>query len=245
MVSPVQSTTINDYLNQFKPALLQTLLKTKLLEHHFSNISNPVKNEMSFQEMLDNLDIEVRSSGQNDQLDELHVETVTTPTTKSTVSPLVNFVQFLWPKAKQAASMIGVDPKILIAQIALETGWGKFITRDPDGSTSNNLFNIKSGTDKESNSITVKTSEYDNNEKILVSGSFRTYPSVEHSFNDYVSLITKSDRYQSALSQAQSPENFVRELQKAGYATDPNYGSKILAIYYSEELNKALNLSET
>ena len=53
------------------------------------------------------------------------------------------FVRHLWPHAQQAASELGVDPGILIAQAALETGWGKAINRDANGRSSHNLFNIK------------------------------------------------------------------------------------------------------
>ena len=70
--------------------------------------------------------------------------------------------------------------------------------------------------------------------------SFRKYSSVEHSFNDYISLIKGSDRYQDALASAGNPELYVNELHKAGYATDPEYSTKILSIYHSDELNQAI-----
>ncbi len=162
-------------------------------------------------------------------------------TDKNAPTPGIDdFVKSIWPKAKQAASLIGLDPKILMAQAALETGWGKFVAKDADGSTSNNLFNIKTGSNKEYDSVQIKTTEYIANTPIKMNESFRKYPSVEHSFNDYVSLIKGSDRYQSALANAGNPEQYVNELNKAGYATDPNYGTKILSIYHGDELNQAI-----
>lgn len=158
----------------------------------------------------------------------------------SSATGIDDFVKSIWPKAKQAASLIGLDPKILMAQAALETGWGKFVAKDADGSTSNNLFNIKTGSNKEFESVQIKTTEYIANTPIKMNASFRKYPSVEHSFNDYVSLIKQSDRYQSALANAGNPELYVNELNKAGYATDPNYGTKILSIYHGDELNQAI-----
>ncbi|MBN9227912.1 MULTISPECIES: flagellar assembly peptidoglycan hydrolase FlgJ [Legionella] len=154
------------------------------------------------------------------------------------------FVKSIWPQAKQAASAIGLDPKILMAQAALETGWGKFVTKDIDGTSSNNLFNIKSGDSKEFDSVNVKTTEYIADTPIKMNASFRKYPSVEQSFNDYISLIKENERYQTALASTSNPELYVNELHKAGYATDPNYGTKILSIYRGEELNQAIQRCE-
>ena len=139
---------------------------------------------------------------------------------------------------------MGLDPKILIAQAALETGWGKFVAKDSDGSSSNNLFNIKTGVITRIESVNVKTTEFIADTPIKMSASFRKYPSVEQSFNDYVSLITGSERYQSALDNAGNPEAYVNELHKAGYATDPKYGTKILSIYHGDELNQAMQRCE-
>lgn len=151
-----------------------------------------------------------------------------------------DFVKSIWPKARQAASMMGLDPKILIAQAALETGWGKHIAKDADGSSSNNLFNIKSTPNSKFDSVKIKTTEYIADTPLKMSASFKKYPSVEQSFNDYVSLIKGSERYQGALANAGDPELYVNELHKAGYATDPQYGSKILSIYNGNELNQAI-----
>lgn len=150
------------------------------------------------------------------------------------------FVKSLWPKAQQAASALGLDPKVLMAQAALETGWGKFVAKDSEGNTSNNLFNIKSGSNKELDSIAVNTTEYIANTPIKTTASFRKYSSIEDSINDYVSLISNNSRYQTALANAANPELYVNELGKAGYATDPKYGTKILSIYHGDELNQAM-----
>ncbi len=106
-----------------------------------------------------------------------------------------NFVKSVWDKAKQAASVMGIDPKLLIAQAALETGWGKFIAKDDQGASSNNLFNIKTGNNSSFDAINIKTTEYIADTPIKVNASFRKYPSVEESFNDYVSLIKDNERY--------------------------------------------------
>jgi len=158
----------------------------------------------------------------------------------SSTEGMDDFVKSIWPKAKEAASAMGLDPKILIAQAALETGWGKFIAKDADGSSSNNLFNVKTGNNKDFESVKVKTTEYIADTPINMTASFRKYSSVEQSFKDYVSLIQGSERYQSALANAGNPEAYVNELHKAGYATDPKYGNKILSIYHGDDLNQSM-----
>jgi flagellar protein FlgJ len=158
----------------------------------------------------------------------------------SSVSVIDDFIKSIWPTAKAAASVIGLDPKILVAQAALETGWGKFIAKDDDGSSSNNLFNIKAGNQADSDAVNVRTTEYIANTPVKVNASFRKYASVEHSFNDYIALVKGSDRYQTALAYANNPDMYVSELHKAGYATDPDYSSKILSIYHGDELNQAM-----
>jgi flagellar protein FlgJ len=140
-----------------------------------------------------------------------------------------NFIQSLWPIAQQVASTIGLDPKILIAQAALETGWGKFVVSDSEGS-SNNLFNIKSSS---AHSVLVTTTEYEVGESYKTKASFKKYESIEQSFTDYINLIVTNHCYQAALAHSSDPELYVQELQKAGYATDPDYAEKILAIYHS------------
>jgi flagellar protein FlgJ len=174
----------------------------------------------------------------NDMTNIKHVSQDTTIV--SSTEGIDNFVKSIWPKAKEAASVIGLDPKILMAQAALETGWGKFIAKDADGSSSNNLFNVKTGSNKEFDSVKVNTTEYISDTPINMTQSFRKYSTVEQSFNDYVSLIKGSERYQNALANAGIPELYVKELHKAGYATDPKYSNKIMSIYHGNDLNQAM-----
>lgn len=172
---------------------------------------------------------------------ETNKEALITKTTESTSTTMINdFVSSIWSKAKHAAESMGLDPKMLIAQAALETGWGRSIAKDADGSSSNNLFNIKSRSNALNDSVEVKTTEYIADTPIKINASFRKYASIEESFNDYVSLIKNSDRYKEALANAGNVERYVSELSKAGYATDPSYGSKILSIYHGDELNQAV-----
>nr|WP_189684662.1 flagellar assembly peptidoglycan hydrolase FlgJ [Pseudomonas sp. SWRI92] len=137
------------------------------------------------------------------------------------------FVDAMLPMAKEAADRIGVDPRYLVAQAALETGWGKSVMRQPDGSSSHNLFGIKASKNWTGDSARAITSEFRNGEMVKETAEFRSYASYRDSFHDLVNLLQSNSRYQDVLKSADNPEQFVRELQKAGYATDPNYASKI------------------
>lgn len=148
---------------------------------------------------------------------------------KTRFSSAEEFMATMLPMAESAAKRLGVEPSYLVAQAALETGWGKSMIKQKDGSNSHNLFGIKaSGWGGES--AQVRTTEYVNGKPIKQMAGFRAYDSFEQSFNDYVDLLQNSGRYQSAVKVADTSgnsEHFMRELQKAGYATDPQYASKV------------------
>lgn len=139
------------------------------------------------------------------------------------------FVATMMPMAEQAAKKLGVDPRYLVAQAALETGWGKSIIRNQGGESRHNLFGIKShGWGGASANVT--TSEFVQGVKVKEQADFRSYGSFEQSFNDYVDFLQSNGRYGKALQATANPERFVSELQQAGYATDPQYARKISQI---------------
>lgn len=140
------------------------------------------------------------------------------------------FIAAMLPMAEQAADKIGVDPRYLVAQAALETGWGKSIIRQQDGSSSHNLFGIKTHNTWEGDSARVLTTEFKGGKAVKEAATFRAYESYAHSFDDYVSFLQGNGRYEKALATTDKPEQFARELQKAGYATDPQYARKIAQI---------------
>ena len=149
---------------------------------------------------------------------------------KSAFANADEFVATLLPMAQEAAQRIGVDPKMLVAQAALETGWGKSILRQGNGSSSYNLFNIKATGSWQGDQARAVTSEFRDGQMVKESAAFRAYGSFSESFHDLASLLLNNDRYQDVVKSADNPEQFANELQKAGYATDPNYARKISAI---------------
>ncbi|MCO7518268.1 MULTISPECIES: flagellar assembly peptidoglycan hydrolase FlgJ [unclassified Pseudomonas] len=140
------------------------------------------------------------------------------------------FVATMLPMAEQAAKRIGIDPRYLVAQAALETGWGKSVMRNPDGSSSHNLFGIKATGNWQGGEARAITSEFRGGQFVKETAAFRSYDSYQDSFHDLVSLLQNNSRYKDAVGSADKPEQFARELQKAGYATDPDYARKIISI---------------
>ena len=140
------------------------------------------------------------------------------------------FMATMLPLAKDAAARIGVDPAVLVAQAALETGWGKSIMRQQDGSSSHNLFGIKATGNWNGGQARAITSEFREGKMVKETADFRSYDSYADSFHDLVSLLQNNNRYKEVVNSADNPEQFVKELQKAGYATDPDYASKISQI---------------
>lgn len=154
------------------------------------------------------------------------------------VSP-EEFIETLRPHAELAAQEIGVDPDLLIAQAALETGWGKKVMRNPDGSSSYNLFGIKADRSWQGDSVKVASLEYRNGVARREISPFRSYSSFSESFQDYVNFIKEHPRYDKAIEQADNRRSYIHALQKAGYATDPNYANKVINILERKSLQTA------
>ena len=150
------------------------------------------------------------------------------------------FVAEIWEHAKQAGKELGVDPRALVAQAALETGWGRRVIKTGDGGSAHNLFGIKAAGWKGERARTA-THEYSNGVKHNETADFRAYASPAESFADYVRLLKNNPRYQQALAAGKDIQGFARGLQKAGYATDPGYASKIASIANGPTLGKVLN----
>ena len=149
-----------------------------------------------------------------------------------------SFVDSIWQAADRAAQRLGVATKALVAQAALETGWGQHVIRRGDGVSSHNLFGIKSH-GWSGDSVKVSTLEYRDGVAAKELASFRAYGSLEDCFEDYARFIESNPRYRKALEAAADPESYLRELQAAGYATDPNYAEKISRIMQSPVLSQA------
>jgi peptidoglycan hydrolase FlgJ len=152
------------------------------------------------------------------------------------------FVRELWPHAERAGAALGVAPEVLLAQSALETGWGRHVIPRGDGSSSHNLFGIKADTRWNGDRVQVNTLEYVNGVPEQQRAAFRAYQSPAESFADYVDFLQRNPRYRGALAQGSDAEGYLRGLQSAGYATDPAYADKILDILGRGTLPQTLGL---
>ena len=141
-----------------------------------------------------------------------------------------NFVALLKPHAEKAAAELKLNPDVLLAQVALETGWGKHVIHNRAGENSFNLFNIKSNSGWQGEKIKVSTLEYRQGIAAPEQAEFRKYQSYAESFADYVNLIKESPRYQPALKAQGDSAGYAEALEAAGYATDPNYAEKIKSL---------------
>jgi flagellar protein FlgJ len=144
-----------------------------------------------------------------------------------------HFISVLYPHAEKAAKSLGTSAEVLIAQSALETGWGQKVVRRNDGTMSHNLFNIKADKRWQGDKTSVNTLEFEKGIAVQQKADFRMYDNLEQSFNDFVSFISQGDRYQDARKVASEPTQFIKALQKAGYATDPQYANKVINVMKS------------
>ncbi len=150
------------------------------------------------------------------------------------------FLAHLEPFARKAAQQLGVASEVLLAQATLETGWGRKLPRHPDGRNSYNLFGIKADARWSGDWVRKPTLEFTQGAMRREHAQFRAYPSAQASFQDYASFLKSSPRYADALAVANDPAAYLHALQNAGYATDPRYADKILALVQSERFRSAL-----
>lgn len=155
------------------------------------------------------------------------------------------FVTTMLPYAESAAQKLGVDPKILVAQSALETGWGKSVGKLANGKSSYNLFNIKAGDAYNGNKFNKQTVEYSGGLAKVEKASFRAYNNYQESFDDYVNLIKNTPRYQEALNDASDATHYIEGIQRAGYATDPLYAEKVSRVFSAMPVTHEASNDET
>jgi flagellar protein FlgJ len=132
--------------------------------------------------------------------------------------------------AEEAERATGVPAKFMMGQAALETGWGKRVIRNQDGTSSNNLFGIKAGPGWKGKVATAVTTEYVNGRPHTRIEKFRSYASHAEAFKDYAKMLSNNPRYEKVLAHGGDAATFAHGLQRAGYATDPQYAAKLSRI---------------
>ncbi|PLV62068.1 flagellar assembly peptidoglycan hydrolase FlgJ [Erwinia sp. E602] len=139
------------------------------------------------------------------------------------------FIAQLAQPAREASAQSGIPHHLILAQAALESGWGQRQILTRDGKPSFNVFGIKAGGSWQGKTTDIMTTEYENGEAKKVNAKFRVYDSYSEALQDYVNLLSNNPRY-AAVTSASSPEQGARALQAAGYATDPKYAQKLMGM---------------
>lgn len=149
------------------------------------------------------------------------------------------FLESILPAAEKAAEALGVSPRAIMAQAALESGWGRAMPTDGSGRSSFNLFGIKATGNWQGASVASETTEYVGGRTVRAVESFRAYHNFEASVADHARLLSRSPRYAEALNSGEDVGAYATALQRGGYATDPNYARKLVAV--AESIDRILS----
>jgi len=150
------------------------------------------------------------------------------------------FVDQVLPSIRTAAQALGLDPLVLLAQAALETGWGKRMARTADGNPSLNLFGIKADDTWVGARAAANTLEYTGGVATQRQAAFRAYGSIDESVNDFANLLKNSPRYRHAAAAGPDAQAYVDGIGRSGYATDPEYAAKLNDILHGSTLRAAV-----
>ena len=194
-------------------------LAQSLFSDNSSNLSPAALGQMLYQQHKAN------------NLTKANVNESTLPTSLNKVDKdhISQFVVEWFEPAKQASKISGIPYEVIIAQAALETGWGKKQIKTADNKPSYNYFGIKATSSWQGNSTRLTTQEFLNNNMVKIKDEFRVYNSKQHALTDYLNLLTKSPRYRAVVN-APDARTAAKALQDAHYATDPNYSEKLIQI---------------
>jgi flagellar protein FlgJ len=132
--------------------------------------------------------------------------------------------------AEAASRATGMPAHLMLGQAALESGWGKREIKAADGTPSNNLFGIKATGNWDGKVVEATTTEYINGIKQKRIEKFRAYDSYADSFKDFANLMQNNPRYEKVMQNLHNVNNYAQAMQKAGYATDPHYASKLASV---------------
>ncbi len=164
------------------------------------------------------------------------------PASKTSASTPAEFIARMRPHAEAAAAQLGVNPDVLLAQSALESGWGRHVLHH-EGGSSHNLFGIKADHAWPGDHVSTQALEYEAGGPRRFPTRFRSYASYAQSFEDYVHFIRNNPRYAQALRSAGDPKAYLAALQEAGYATDPLYAQKVQQVMQHNAIRSTSTLA--
>ncbi|MFZ6753499.1 flagellar assembly peptidoglycan hydrolase FlgJ [Undibacterium sp. Dicai25W] len=171
--------------------------------------------------------------GINSYLDNLKFEQQPVPAAKNDFSGsdrVHEFQKKLEAHAEEASKVTGIPAKFMLGQAALETGWGKKQIKTVDGSESHNVFGMKANSSWKGKTVSAVTTEYVNGVPQRRVEKFKAYDSYGDAFKDYANMLVKNPRYENVIANSKDATSFAYGMQKAGYATDPQYANKLSQI---------------
>jgi flagellar protein FlgJ len=178
--------------------------------------NKPANNPLDFKALLDYKSSPTETSLINNKFD-----------TKSLTDSATEFQNRMAKHAAEASRTTGVPAHLMLGQAALESGWGKRELKGADGTPSNNLFGIKATGNWDGKVVEATTTEYIHGVKQKRIEKFRAYDSYADSFKDFANMMSNNPRYNKVMANLDNVNGYAQAMQKAGYATDPNYASKL------------------
>ena len=242
---------LREVASQFEALFLQTMLKS-MREASLGDplFGNSDQHEM-YQGMMDQQLALDMASGKGIGLADMLVRqlggedasklTRTAPVKASPAwSDPREFARDVWPHAERAGRKLGVAPEAIVAQAALETGWGKHVMPDKDGGSSFNLFGIKASGGWSGEQVSKQTLEFEDGVPRRQSAKFRAYTDVAGTFDDYTRFLSDNPRYSNVRGHGNDVSGFASALQASGYATDPHYADKITRVLESPTMKSVI-----
>lgn len=144
------------------------------------------------------------------------------------------FINQIAPAAVASAKSTRVPASFVIAEAALESGWGKSqLTLQ-----AKNLFGIKADKSWKGDTVSMMTREFVNGKPVMQPAKWRKYPDYLESLNDHAKFLLVNPRYRKCFDVCDDCQAFCTAVVKAGYCTDPTYTNKIMAIVKSHNLTQ-------
>ncbi len=242
---------LREVAGQFEALFVQTMLKNM----REASLGDPLMDDSNqyemYQGMLDQQLALEMSSGPGIGLAEMlvrqlgndnpNVPTIRDVQPEPTWKNAAAFARDVWPHAERVANRLNVPTEAIVAQAALETGWGAHVPQRGDGSSSFNLFGIKAGQNWSGGKVTKATIEFEDGLPKPQLATFRAYADVAATFDDYSELLLSNPRYASVRGHDNDVAGFAAALQSSGYATDPAYADKLRNIADSEIMRRAVS----
>lgn len=137
-----------------------------------------------------------------------------------------DFIASLAPPAQASMALTKIPASFVIAEGALESAWGDSQLYQK----AHNIFGVKADISWRGATVSIPTKEFIRGKDVTVQALWRAYPDYLSCIRDHASFLLDNPRYAPALQHADNAEIFAQGVAAAGYATDPNYAAKIIAI---------------